>query len=74
MANMIKTNIRLKKVHQRLLKTVYPSCPIQRKIIKNIEKVNQIQKYSDSIWEDMYKAGYNPGVSNSDPVFYAQFD
>jgi hypothetical protein len=58
MANREKTNIRLKKVYQRLLKDRNSENPIFRKLLKKNEEAGGLTRWIDYLWKTMYDEGF----------------
>lgn len=76
MTNLIKSNIRLRKVAQRLSKDVMPKNfnPLQRKIVKTNEKIDSLSKYNISLWKEAYEKGFKPNRDNNNPAFFEILD
>lgn len=67
-----KSNIRLKKVYQRLNKPKYNS-PDERKYYNLIGKYNSLDKWSTLIWSDLYRMGFVPNEVTGKEEFQPHF-
>lgn len=76
MTNMIKTNIRLRKVAERLNKDKLPKgwSPTKKRLFKLNERRNRYSKWVDDLWGFLYKKGFRPGIDNTNPKFEKEFE
>lgn len=74
MTDKLKQNLRYYKASVRLLKTVYPEDKNMRKLCKLDELRDNISKYNDALWAEIYSLGYKPNIDNNNPQFYKHFD
>jgi len=72
MADMLKTRIRLAKVHQRLCKPVFTDAT-ERKYFNLNDKYKQLSKWNGIIWADLYRLGFKPNECTDKPEFLPLF-
>ena len=73
MTSKLKQNLRYKKAHQRLCKTVLPPCPKLRRLLQLDEAIDGLSRYNNHLWQTAYDKGFRAGIDNDNPAFFEHF-